>query len=59
MKIFFKRIKNLWAWSGYHPTKDLDKIPENVNVGFSWTGTKKAQIIKRKKDNIDEIIKHE
>jgi len=54
--ITINRLKNIWAWSGYHPTKDLDKIPEDVNVGFSWTGNKKAQIIKRHNDPAGEIV---
>lgn len=36
--ILWNRIKNVWAWSAYHPNGNS---PEEV--GFTWTGWKKPQ----------------
>lgn len=59
--ILLKRLRNIWAWSAYHPSGNL---PENV--GFTWTDWKKsvntpepgkmAVIIKRNKDSVKEIL---
>lgn len=42
MKYLIKRLKNIWAWGAYVP---VSNVPDNVDVGFSFTGTTKAQFL--------------
>lgn len=51
MKFIIQRLKNIWKWGAYIPTNN---VPDNVDVGFSFTGTKKPQL-----SNSDIAYKYE
>lgn len=65
--ILLNRLRNIWAWSAYHPSGNQPK-----DIGFTWTEWKKpvniplpaqmGQIIKlhpKNEDQIEEVLKHE
>lgn len=65
---FFQRMKNLWALSELVPMQINERLkigdihttlkkPNPLNIGFQYDGEPKAQIIKRKIDDIEEVLK--